>query len=118
MSPEAENVLFVADDDFYNEYPPYEVQAGEYMTIHTKAATVAIVCTMLVGQQPVRSQDAGRSANRIERPNMVLVFADDVGYGDVGCYGATKVKTPSIDRLAREGRRFTTSLPTSPKNRT
>jgi arylsulfatase A-like enzyme len=42
-----------------------------------------------------------------EPPNVVLIFADDLGYGDVGCYGATKVKTPNIDRLAKEGRRFT-----------
>ena len=41
------------------------------------------------------------------RPNIVVIFADDVGYGDLGCYGATKVKTPHIDRLAAEGRRFT-----------
>ncbi len=40
-------------------------------------------------------------------PNIVLIFADDLGYGDVGCYGATKVQTPNIDRLAKEGRRFT-----------
>jgi len=40
-------------------------------------------------------------------PNVVLIFVDDLGYGDVGCYGATKVQTPNIDRLAREGRRFT-----------
>jgi arylsulfatase A-like enzyme len=40
-------------------------------------------------------------------PNVVLVFADDLGYGDLGCYGATKVQTPHIDRLASEGRRFT-----------
>lgn len=40
-------------------------------------------------------------------PNVVLIFADDLGYGDVGCYGATKVQTPNIDRLATEGRRFT-----------
>jgi arylsulfatase A-like enzyme len=40
-------------------------------------------------------------------PNIVLIFVDDLGYGDLGCYGATKVKTPNIDRLAREGRRFT-----------
>jgi len=39
-------------------------------------------------------------------PNVVLIFADDLGYGDLGCYGATKVKTPNIDRLAKEGRRF------------
>ncbi|MEQ1860095.1 MAG: arylsulfatase [Chthoniobacteraceae bacterium] len=42
-----------------------------------------------------------------ETPNIVLIFVDDLGYGDVGCYGATKVKTPNIDRLAAEGRRFT-----------
>lgn len=41
------------------------------------------------------------------KPNIVLINADDLGYGDVGCYGATKVRTPHIDRLAREGRRFT-----------
>ncbi|QEF98322.1 Arylsulfatase [Stieleria maiorica] len=39
-------------------------------------------------------------------PNVVLVFADDLGYGDLGCYGATKVQTPNIDRLAKEGRMF------------
>jgi len=42
-----------------------------------------------------------------KRPNIVLIYADDLGYGDVGCYGATKVKTPNIDRLARQGLRFT-----------
>ncbi len=41
------------------------------------------------------------------RPNIVVILADDLGYGDVGCYGATKVRTPNIDRLAREGMRFT-----------
>ena len=41
------------------------------------------------------------------KPNVVLIFADDLGYGDLGCYGATKVQTPNIDRLAAEGRRFT-----------
>jgi arylsulfatase A-like enzyme len=42
-----------------------------------------------------------------DRPNIILIYADDLGYGDVGCYGATKVKTPNIDRLAKEGLRFT-----------
>jgi len=42
-----------------------------------------------------------------ERPNIILIMADDLGYGDVSCYGAKAVQTPAIDRLAREGVRFT-----------
>ena len=42
-----------------------------------------------------------------QRPNVVLIVADDLGYGDLGCYGATRVKTPNIDRLAQEGVRCT-----------
>ena len=41
------------------------------------------------------------------KPNIVLIVADDLGYGDVGCYGQQKIKTPNIDRLAREGMLFT-----------
>ena len=41
------------------------------------------------------------------KPNVVLINADDLGYGDLGCYGAVKVKTPHIDGLARQGRLFT-----------
>jgi len=40
-------------------------------------------------------------------PNVVLIMADDLGYGDLGCYGQQLIKTPNIDRLAREGLRFT-----------
>lgn len=40
-------------------------------------------------------------------PNIVLIFMDDMGYGDVGCFGATQYNTPNIDRLAAEGIRFT-----------
>ena len=39
-------------------------------------------------------------------PNVVFVMADDIGYGDLGCYGATRVKTPAIDELAKHGVRF------------
>ena len=40
-------------------------------------------------------------------PNVVLILADDMGYGDLGCYGHPRAKTPVIDRLAKEGVRFT-----------
>ena len=41
------------------------------------------------------------------KPNIVIIYADDLGYGDVGCHGATHVQTPNIDHLAKQGRRFT-----------
>jgi arylsulfatase A len=40
-------------------------------------------------------------------PNIVVILADDLGYGDLSCYGASKIKTPNIDRIAREGMLFT-----------
>lgn len=50
---------------------------------------------------------AQRPAFGAERPNIIFILADDVGYGDLGCYGATKIRTPHLDRVAREGIRFT-----------
>lgn len=41
------------------------------------------------------------------KPNVVIIYADDLGYGDIGCYGAKKVSTPNIDKLAKAGLRFT-----------
>src|SRR5438477_8268141 len=41
------------------------------------------------------------------RPNIIVILADDIGYGDLSCYGATKVKTPNLDKLATQGMRFT-----------
>ena len=41
------------------------------------------------------------------RPNIIFILADDLGYGDVSCYGATRVNTPNIDRAAAGGIRFT-----------
>ena len=42
-----------------------------------------------------------------EKPNVVIIYIDDLGYGDVSCYGATKVHTPNVDRIAQDGIRFT-----------
>ncbi len=55
----------------------------------------------LAGLPPAAQLLRGRPAN------IVLIYADDLGYGDVSCYGARRIRTPHIDRLAREGLRFT-----------
>jgi arylsulfatase A-like enzyme len=48
-----------------------------------------------------------------DKPNIVVIYADDLGYGDVGCYGATSLQTSNIDRLAAQGLRFTNAYCTS-----
>ena len=65
------------------------------------AALVAF-CMIAQWQQATRQLAAAPP-----KPNIVLIFVDDLGYGDLGCYGNTRIKTPHIDRLAREGQRWT-----------
>jgi arylsulfatase A-like enzyme len=48
------------------------------------------------------------------KPNIIFILADDLGYGDVGCYGQKQIKTPSIDRMAAEGMRFTDAYAGAP----
>ena len=47
-------------------------------------------------------------------PNIVIIYADDMGYGDVGCYGAEDIKTPNIDQIAQNGVKFTEFYSISP----
>ena len=67
------------------------------MGLGTTWAVTVLIC--LGASQAVIAEDTP--------PNVVVIFADDLGYGDLGCYGASKVHTPNIDQLAKEGRRFT-----------
>ncbi len=50
---------------------------------------------------------------QVSRPNIVLIYADDLGYGDVGAYGATQISTPHIDSIAKRGLRFTNGYASS-----
>ncbi|MDN5288781.1 MAG: arylsulfatase [Mucilaginibacter sp.] len=50
---------------------------------------------------------------QVDRPNVIYIYADDLGYGDLSCYGATKIHTPNIDGLAASGIRFTNGHSTS-----
>ncbi|MEO6684627.1 MAG: arylsulfatase [Dyadobacter sp.] len=52
-------------------------------------------------------------AQKKQKPNVIFIYADDLGYGDLSSYGATKINTPNIDRLAKEGLKFTNAHATS-----
>ena len=65
------------------------------LQLKLKVAFVLLCCS---GPIKMQAQD---------KPNVVYILVDDLGYGDVGCYGATKVKTPNIDKLASDGKIFT-----------
>ena len=72
-----------------------------------------VTCVFLLMGALFASGAAERKLNplaeklRPKHPNIIFILADDLGYGDLGCYGQTKIKTPNIDRLAAEGMRFT-----------
>jgi len=51
--------------------------------------------------------------DRSSTPNIIIMYADDLGFGDVGCYGATDIETPNVDRLAARGVRFTNGYATA-----
>ncbi len=67
---------------------------------------LAALCCLTLG---LAVSDGPRAAEAAEatRPNVIFILADDMGYGDLGCYGQKKIKTPHIDRMAAEGVRFT-----------
>src|SRR5512134_3776648 len=72
-----------------------------------------LIVSLLAGGLLASSNDAMQQASRSDRPNVVIVYADDLGYGDVSSYGATRIRTPNIDRVAGQGLRFTRAHSTS-----
>jgi len=73
------------------------------LTTILSAALLLILCSCNVSQEKENST----------LPNVVIIYADDLGYGDVGAYGATEIPTPNIDKLAHGGVRFTNGYASS-----
>ncbi len=62
---------------------------------------------------PVAGMATQKQKAQAQAPNVIVIYADDLGYGDLCCYGATRVQTPNVDRLANEGIRFTNAYATA-----
>ena len=80
--------------------------------IQLKYKVLAIVMLVL----GVSCKEAPKEASKEEvqkKPNIVVIYVDDLGYGDVGFNGATEIKTPNLDKLANEGVRFTNGYASS-----
>jgi len=63
------------------------------------AVTAALFCS--------RAQPGVPQRSAARKPNIIFILADDLGYGELGCYGQTRIKTPNLDQLAADGMRFT-----------
>ena len=79
------------------------------MTVLRSWCAIAVVVQLLTLQAPNSAARADEVAghNAARRPNIVFILADDLGYGDLGCFGQKKIRTPNIDRLAAEGMKLT-----------
>ena len=78
-------------------HPAGPAEAGRYMGFRSGVHALLVVLACV----------APAAAQQPPRPNVVLIITDDVGYGDIGSYGAPDIKTPSIDSLARDGTKLT-----------
>jgi arylsulfatase A-like enzyme len=71
------------------------------------AALPALMLSVGVAVSSVLYCPAASGAEKAQLPNIIFILADDLGYGDLGCYGQKQIQTPNLDQMAREGMRFT-----------
>ena len=70
-----------------------------------KAVGLATSSIVMPGCSSTFGRSAGKSS--VKKPNIIFILADDLGYGDLGCFGQKRIKTPSLDKMAEQGMRLT-----------
>lgn len=73
------------------------------------ATGIALLVTLLVTVSAGLAEESPK-----DRPNIVIIFCDDLGYGDLGCYGHPTIRTPNLDRMASQGQRWTNFYAAAP----
>ena len=75
-----------------------------------KTSHQLLLCTSLLAA----SYTSAKAVKKVDKPNIIFILCDDMGYGDLGCYGQKYIQTPCIDQMAEEGMRFTQAYAGSP----
>ena len=87
-----------------SDEPPKVLECGSPLPLfRPDLPSVLVLLTVAMLLWPVANFGAAES----RRPNVIFILADDLGYGDIGCFGQKKIRTPNLDRMAAEGMKFT-----------
>ncbi len=89
------------------------MQKGISRRTFLSLAGTAAASTLFNGCTQSLFTAAGPGRKETDRPNFIVIFVDDMGYGDIGCFGSTKNRTPNLDKMAGEGMKFTDFYVTS-----
>jgi arylsulfatase A-like enzyme len=79
-----------------------------------KAMLMAALAPAAISFHSCQPSSENSSTSDDTKPNIIVIFTDDLGYGDIGCFGATDIKTPHIDQMAEEGMKLTSFYSASP----